>query len=297
VASVREECQLKRLDVSPGILLAKMVEAQNANRKHPNTLQRNEIATRRKLVDWLCELGESVHLSPEGIHKAATFLDVILAENTVAEAHLQPLGIVCLLLAGKLIEKDRQVERIKTLLQTKLGIERRQIRKYEVQVLSLLKWDLQCVTAIDFAQFFASQGILFANDQILTSSGCKPPTPKVAESLRQFVEFFADMCLQEYAFVSIPPLELAAAIIAAARKALKLVHIWSHELVLLTGLSYETIVDRVELIFKCYNKLFTRSKTRLQMRDTKENIEPNNTRVLCKSRNSKAFQSGIVKVA
>ena len=292
---MREECKKKRLDVSPSILLAKMIEAQDANRKHANTLQRNEILTRRKLVDWLYDLGESANLSTEGIHKAVVYLDVIMAENTVAEAHLQPLGIVCLLLAGKLIEKDRQVERVKTLLQNKLGIQRTQIRKYEMQVLSLLRWDLQCVTPIDFALFFASQGILFANDQILTSSGCKPPTFKIAASLWQFVEFFADLCLQEYGFASVQPLHMAAAIIAAARKSLKVVNIWSEELVLLTGLPYEAIVEWVELIFKCYNKLFARSKTRMECRQTKENVEPATMRGGSKTRNTKAFHSGIMK--
>lgn len=268
-----------------------MIQNQHFNRKPANPLGEAEILIRRNLVDWLCSVGESVKVSPQCIHKAVVFLDVIMAENTIAESDLQPLGLVCLLLAGKLTEKDRQVGEIMSLLQKKINSHGNHLRKYEMQVLTLLHYDLQCVTPMDFLQFFASQGILFSNDKIFSSSGYKFPNGKIASSLRQFMDFFADMCLQEYSFLSIDSYHLAAAIIAASRKALKVENLWTTELVLLTGLQYSEIVVAVEQIFKHYHTIFPTSNI-----SRKEDVaSPKTARLSNQSRNANGLTCGTIR--
>ncbi len=273
--AVREESKKSRVEISPSILLENMVRKQHINRKYTPELQVKEIASRKKLVDWLCEVGESAHVSAEYIHKAVVYLDVIMAENTIAESDLQSLGIVCLLLAAKTGEKDHQVSQVRTLFQHKMKIEKSEIRKYEMQVLSLLNWDLQCVTAMDFLQIFTHQGILFNGDR--THLG-KPASQKLALTLHQYAEFFADMCLQEYKILlAADPLYLAAGIIGAARKMLKLEKVWSPELFSMTSVRFEEISALVDEILKTYNKMF--GKPQRIVVGNKENLAPKTARL------------------
>ncbi len=262
-----------------------MLEKLATTRRQAPALGRAEIATRRKLVDWLCETGESVQVVPDCTHRAVVFLDRIMAENTIAEGDMQPLAMVCLLISAKLTEKDRQVAQIKAMFLKRMNIAPVQIRRYETQVLSLLRWDLQCVTAMDFLQLFASQGILFSNDRLSSLSGHRLPNAKTALTGRQYTEFFADMCLQEYSFLSVDPIHLAGGIIAAARRMLHVEAGWSHELSLLTGLPQSEIKEVADEVFRLYNRLFPKPllnsrtlqaaiSTATIMHDDKENAVP-----------------------
>lgn len=291
---VREESKKGRIDISPSILFDKMLEKQEINRKCATHLDNKEVLIRKKTVDWLCETGESLHITSESIHKAVVYLDVIMSENTIVESDLQPLGLVCLLIAAKMSEKDRPVAQIKSLLMKQMSILPTQIRRYEMQVLSLLRWDLQCVTPMDFVQFFVQQGILFTNDRVLSSTGPKLPSSKLALTARQYAEFFADMCLQEYAFLSTTSLHLAASVLAAARKMLKTENIWSPQLAMMTGVQYTEISKTVEQIFKIYNKLFAKGKLG-SMKTDKENCPSKTGRLGSKSRNDSGLTHGAIR--
>ena len=296
MSGVQEESKKGKIDISPSVLLEKMIEKQHSNKKYDQSLGKKEIVTRGKLVDWMCETGDTVRVSSECIHKAVVFLDVIMAENTISENDLQPLGVVCLLLSAKMTEKDRPVAQIKAMFQKRMNIHPSQIRKYEMQVLSLLRWDLQCVTAADFVQFFVHQGVIFTNDKALTSCGYKFANKKMALTIRQYTEFFADMCLQEYSFTSMESLHLAASIIAASRKMIKLATPWTSELLLLTGLQYPSISDTVEQINKHYNKLFNKPKAPLPtVRENKENNAPKVNRIGNTSRNSSGLRCAAIR--
>jgi hypothetical protein len=260
-----------------------MTQNQHFNRNIASKLAPREIQTRKNIIDWLCSVGEQLQISSNCIHKSIVYIDVIMAENNIAEHDLQPLALVCLLIAGKLIEKDCMVMKIVGLLQKRMNVTGIQIRKYEMQVLSLLHYDPQCVTPVDFLQFFASQGLLFSNDKVLTASGFKLPNEKIASSLRKYTEFFADMCLQEYSFLAIDSLHLSAAIIAASRKALKIEKVWTNELCLMTSFKYGEISMAVDQIFTSYNKMFPSTKTK--RKDNIENIAPQSSRLMNQSRN------------
>jgi hypothetical protein len=225
-----------------------MKEKQNINRKRRVEITEEEINSRRKLVDWMCEIGDSIKLSPECIHKAVVYMDVITSENVVAEEHAQPVAIICMLIASKLIAKDCDIEHVISLFKRKMNNPGVEIMKYEMQVMTLLHWDMQCVTPMDFVQVFVSQGVLFSNDTVLNTTGMVGE--QIARSLRQYSEFFADLCLQEHGLLHIESLHMAAAIIAASRKALKLTREWCRELEALTTLAYQDIEADVNLIMR-----------------------------------------------
>ena len=114
------------------------------------------------------------------------------------------------------------------------------------QVLALLAWDLQCVTPLDFVQFFVAQGILYSSDFLCLSV----PREKAAQTLNKYAEFLADLCLHEYFFQQVASLSLAAAIIAAARYLLHYPHVWTSELQSLTGVPYADITPHVGEILR-----------------------------------------------
>jgi len=276
LSTLREENKKCNLEISPSILIENMIKKQHFNRNLTSELGSPEIMVRKKIVDWLCEIGESFHISSEFIHKAICYLDVIMAENTIADNDMQPLGVVCLLVACKMGEKDRQVDEIKAFLQSKLNIPAGHIRKYEMQVLSLLNFDLQCVTPMDFLQIFLFQGVIFKNEHLTNG---KITHQKLAITIRQYAEFFADMVLQEYKMTwTINSQHLACGIILAARKMLKLEKGWNNELTIMTGLKYEEIYEIAEEILKIYSKLFGKTGPIMKKED-KENIIPKTSRI------------------
>lgn len=231
-------------------------------------LNAEEIVNRKKLIDWMCDMGDTLKVSAETIHRAVTYIDRIICENNLKENELKSISLVCILLAGKLAERDPEVERIASAFRKNMGNSRINIRQYEVQIMNHLNWDLQRVTAMDFVNFFISQGIVFTSDNINSS----PPTEQSAKSLRQYSEFFTDLCLQEYEFISTDSLVLAAGIIAAARKMLKLKDIWRRELELLTTVNKADAENCAEIILKKYEKLFPKSHRKVNGQRKVESI-------------------------
>ncbi len=62
------------------------------------------------------------------------------------------------------------------------------------------------------------QGVLFSDDTI----AAQPLSVKVPRYMRKYMDFFADLCQQEFGFQQYRPTLLAAAIILASRTALKI---------------------------------------------------------------------------
>ncbi len=219
------------------------------------TLTELEISQRKKLVDWMCDIGDTLKLAPETVHRAVLYIDHIMCENRLEEKELQDIALICMLLSGKLTERDPAIERIISFFRKKMGDPKLDLMRYEVQVMSHLNWDLQGVTAMEFIQFFIPQGIVFTNDVI----GCVAANEQSAKSLRQYVEFFADMCLQEYSFIQYDPLLLAAGIIAAGRKTLKFSKAWGKELEVLTTVPQKEAEKAGNAVLRYYEKLFPKN--------------------------------------
>jgi len=280
---IRESTRNFRIDVSPSIFLEKMKEKRMHNYSCKIPLTAAEINARKKLVDWVCDIGDTLRLSPETIHKSVGFIDHIMCENRLEESELQDIALICMLLSAKLSERDPEVEGIIAFFRNKMHNPKLDIMKYEVQVMHHLNWDLQGVTPMEFIQFFVSQGITYNNDIINSSN----PNEQNAKSLRQYSEFFADLCLQEYEFINADPLILAAGVIAASRKVLKFSKIWTNELEALTTIMQNEAESCASIILNYYEKLFPKNqKTNGIHHQTnnsliyknKENMSPNGIR-------------------
>ena len=58
------------------------------------------------LVDWLVEVVDDYELSFESLHLAINYLDRYLSVKTIPKIFLQLLGISCLLISSKFVEKE-----------------------------------------------------------------------------------------------------------------------------------------------------------------------------------------------
>jgi hypothetical protein len=74
--------------------------------------------------------------------------------------------------------------------------------------------------------------------------------------VRKYADFFAELCLQEYAFQKFHPSVLAAAVVAAARRAVKIDPIWNGELEALTSYDEQAIYPAYKSLYAYYQASF-----------------------------------------
>ena len=73
-----------------------------------------------------------------------------------------------------------------------------------------------------------------------------------AEIHERYIEFFADLCLQDYAFQRFSPSMMAAAIVMASRKALGIRPLWREELSKTTQYKKNDINPCFKAVWSCY---------------------------------------------
>ena len=74
--------------------------------------------------------------------------------------------------------------------------------------------------------------------------------------MRKYADFFAELSLQEYSFQQYLPSTLSAAIVAAARRAVKIAPLWNAELVALTGYNERAIYHAYTHLYIYYTESF-----------------------------------------
>lgn len=211
------------------------------------------IAYRRVLVDWMCELGEVFRIQKTTMHVAIGYLDRILQDVSVSRARLQLVALCCLLIATKYEEAEENVPSVRVLAEyTNNTYQPSMIHQMEIMVLTRLSWSLTVVTPLHFLGLYIEKGMIFTTD---TMQGV-PLIPKVPRYVKKYVEFFADLTLQEYAFQRYLPSKLAAAIVAASRRALSIRPLWNKALTELVGYSQLDIADVFTHVWKYYLECF-----------------------------------------
>ncbi len=75
----------------------------------------------------------------------------------------------------------------------------------EVLVLNRLEWSLTVVTPLHFLNYYLAKSVVFEDD---TRHG-RPLVEKVPKYIKKYVDFFAEICMQEYAFQAYTPSVLA----------------------------------------------------------------------------------------
>lgn len=131
----------------------------------------------------------------------------------------------------------------------------------EIAILNHLNWKANIITSKAFLTHFTALGILESTD---TTRPSRTSRSQTLIKLNKYTYFFCEMCLQEYRFNKYKPSRLAAAIIAAARKILRISPIWTPNLAEMTMASYKDIENVVGKILKYFAELFPkRAETKL----------------------------------
>ncbi|CAG9334194.1 CCNJL_4 [Blepharisma stoltei] len=225
---------------------------------------------RKILIDWICEVGESLHLSLLTIQTAASLYDSLLSTKEFSKPLLQPIGLIALLVAAKSEEGDENVPRFHQLVRfTQNSVAT--LKRLELELLTTLKWQIVVVTPLHFIYFYTSHGVVFINDAI----GASRVNERTASYVRKYAEFFADLALQEHEFIQFSAENIACACIAGARKVVGIFNIWPAELEEMTGKKLENTC--FGKLWKNYQESFVadgNSKVK-QSKENKENVRKN----------------------
>eukprot|EP00946_MAST-07B_sp_MAST-7B-sp1_P004247 g4247.t1 len=204
---------------------------------------------RRVLVDWMCEAGDEFGLHISTMHVAVMYLDRLLHAVSVNRNELQLVAIACILIAAKYEEVEEVVPTLSEMNRhAQWAFSADAIQRMEFEVLRKLDWCLGTFTPLHFASYFMSKGVLFEADSMQGRSLAQ----KVPKYMKRYIEFFADLCLQDYAFQRFSPSMMAAAIVMASRKALGIRPLWREELSKTTQYKKNDINPCFKAVWSCY---------------------------------------------
>eukprot|EP00947_MAST-08B_sp_MAST-8B-sp1_P003609 g3609.t1 len=241
----------KSLGVDMTDVHMRMREVEMLNRKFVPGVK--YLKYRRVLVDWMCEAGDEFNLNNSTMHVAVNLLDRVLQGTVVARNRYQLVAMCCIIIAAKYEEVEEAVPTPADMTEYAQGVFTiDHLISMEVIILNKLKWELRAITPLHFIGYYCAKGVLFDTDHMQG----KPLVDKVPRYMKKYCDFFADLCLQEYAFQQYVPSVLAASIILAARRALRIRPLWREELSTLTEHEDKTIMPCYDHVWKFYQENF-----------------------------------------
>jgi len=192
----------------------------------------NGRSSRRAAVDWLCSAGVGMELRRSTIYRAVFYFDALCSTKSVHLAHLRVVAASCLLVSAKWNEKEERVptlRRFSRALNREYGVNA--LRAMELKILSLLDFQLKVVLPIDFVRFHIEKGCVWSNDSLHGHSQSQLHLNEHTDSyLLKFSKFFLDIAVQSYQFHQYPASIMAAAVLIASRRALKIVPYFNDKL-------------------------------------------------------------------
>ncbi|XP_066943916.1 G1/S-specific cyclin-D2-like [Macrobrachium rosenbergii] len=157
---------------------------------------------REMAAHWMLQVCQEEQQGEEVFTLAMNMMDRFLSLMKIRKEQLQLLGTVCLFLASKIKESDPLDPR-RLVRYTDNSVTLEEIRKWELLVLSRLKWDLAAITPHAFL------------DQIIARLQLSFPESQM-RLVREHATFFITVCATDARFTSNPPSMVAAAAVASA---------------------------------------------------------------------------------
>lgn len=157
---------------------------------------------REMAAHWMLQVCQEERQEEEVFTLAMNMMDRFLSLMKIRREQLQLLGTVCLFLASKIKESD-PLDPTRLVKYTDNSVTLEEIRKWELLVLSRLKWDLAAITPHAFL------------DQIISRLHLSFPETQM-RMVREHATFFITVCATDARFTSNPPSMVAAAAVASA---------------------------------------------------------------------------------
>ncbi|KDO23985.1 hypothetical protein SPRG_10682 [Saprolegnia parasitica CBS 223.65] len=213
------------------------------------------VQTRRVLVDWTCDVGDALHLEKWIVHTAVVYLDRILSEgDKPPQTKLQLYCLCCLYIAAKTFALDSDIPSLDDMHAYANGLySTHDIKLYEARLLQALHWSLTALHPLSFVRFYVASAPLFPDDAIHDLRlGHLSEKPELVDRYSALVEFLADLCLSEYAFLEYLPSVVATAILAVGRRLLSITPVWRAEMEALTGYAGHEIEACYHHVYRHY---------------------------------------------
>ncbi|XP_068154724.1 G1/S-specific cyclin-D1 [Drosophila tropicalis] len=175
------------------------------------TVQRDITPAMRKIVaEWMMEVCAEEKCQEEVVLLALNYMDRFLSNpnaKSIRKTQLQILAAACLLLASKLREPSCRALSVDLLVvYSDNSINKKDLIKWELYVLSRLGWDLSSVTPLDFLELLI----------------IRLPLRNNTSKVRQHAQAFISLAAKEHQFTKYPASTIAASSIAASMSGLKL---------------------------------------------------------------------------
>lgn len=212
---------------------------------------------RKVVAEWVIDLCEEQNCQEEVSLLSLSYMDRFLSLVPIKKTHLQILATACLLLASKLREPNYKALPVELLVfYTDHSITKKDLIRWELLVLSRLKWDVSTVTPLDFLELLLCR-LPIENKKCHDIS---------IEKVRKHAQAFISLAAREHYFSNYSASTVAASSIAASLSGLK----WD----LRSGQSIHHLINRFtdltgveqEYIFDCMDKmeaLFQEQRRRL----------------------------------
>lgn len=212
---------------------------------------------RRVVAEWIIDLCEEQNCQEEVSLLALSYMDRFLHLIPIRKTHLQILATACLLLASKLREPNYKALPVELLVfYTDHSITKKDLIRWELLVLSRLKWDVSTVTPLDFLELLLCR-LPIENRKCHDIS---------IEKVRKHAQAFISLAAREHYFSNYTASTVAASSIAASLSGLR----WDMR----SGQSISYLVNRFtdltgieqEFICECMDKmeaLFQEQRRRL----------------------------------
>uniref|UniRef100_A0A3B3TFU9 Cyclin-J-like protein n=1 Tax=Paramormyrops kingsleyae TaxID=1676925 RepID=A0A3B3TFU9_9TELE len=228
--------------------------------------QSPQIGLRRYFADLLAILSNRYQLCPTARHLAVYLLDLFMDHYEVAIKQLYVIALSCLLLASKsssgdipgsaesfskFEEKEDRVPKLEHLnalgfmCSLNLVLGKRDLIRMELLLLETFGWNLCLPTPAHFIDYYLRASV---QESDLHNGWPLSSHSKTLAFMDKYAHYFLEVSLQDHAFLSFRPSQVAASCIAASRVCLQILPSWTSALHLLTGYTWEHLTPCVELM-------------------------------------------------
>ncbi|XP_064208010.1 cyclin-J-like isoform X1 [Anguilla rostrata] len=215
-----------------------------------------QIGMRRYFADLLAILSNRYQLCPTARHLAVYLLDLFMDHYDVAVKQLYIIALSCLLLASKFEEKEDRVPKLEQLnalgfmCSLNLALSKRDLTRTELLLLETFGWNLCMPTPAHFIDYYLQASVQQAD---LHNGWPLSSLSKTKAFMDKYTHYFLEVSLQDHAFLSFRPSQVAAACIAASRICLQITPSWNSVLQLLTGYTWDHLTRCIELMLLAHD--------------------------------------------
>ncbi|KPP75491.1 cyclin-J-like protein-like [Scleropages formosus] len=215
-----------------------------------------QIGMRRYFADLLAILSNRYQLCPTARHLAVYLLDLFMDRYDVALKQLYVIALSCLLLASKFEEKEDRVPKLEQLnalgfmCSLNLVLNKRDLIRMELLLLETFGWNLCMPTPAHFIDYYLHASV---QESDLHNGWPLPSLSKTKAFMDKYTHYFLEVSLQDHAFLSFRPSQVAAACVAASRICLQISPTWTTALHLLTGYTWEHLTQCIELMLLAHD--------------------------------------------